>query len=63
MSLLDYICIFLGIIIVLPIVVFLCVKLGTVGFYKGKEAFRRQSESDFEFDNVEGQDNDNKVGN
>jgi len=41
---LNYILIALGAIIVLPLLAFLCVKLGTFGFYKGKEAFKRQNE-------------------
>lgn len=40
----DWILITIGAIIVLPILAFLCVKLGTVGFYRGKEAFKRQNE-------------------
>jgi len=44
MTMLNYILIALGAIIVLPLLAFLCVKLGTFGFYKGKEAFKRQNE-------------------
>jgi len=52
----DWILISLGAIIVLPLLAFLCVKLGTVGFYKGKEAFKRQ-----EFNSVQNNhENDNE---
>jgi len=33
----------IGIIIVLPTLAFLCMKLGTVGFYKGKEAVSKEN--------------------
>lgn len=51
----NWILIALGTIIVLPILAFLCVKLGTVGFYRGKEAFKRQSEI---VDSVQSNDNE-----
>ena len=38
----NWILISLGLFIVLPILAFLCVKLGTVGFYKGREVSNRQ---------------------
>lgn len=41
---LDWILISLGLLIVLPVLAFLCMKLGTVGFFKGREVFNRQSE-------------------
>lgn len=43
MTILDWILLILAIIIVVPIVVYLCMKLGTVGFYRGKEAIRREN--------------------
>ena len=49
----DKILLAIGIIIVLPILAFLCMKFGTVGLYKGKEAMRK--EDDF---NVENNDNE-----
>ena len=42
MTICDWMLIILGAIIVLPILAFLCVKLGTFGFYKGKEAYKRK---------------------
>ena len=42
MTYLDKILLILGAIIVLPIIAFLCMKLGTVGFYKGKEAINKE---------------------
>lgn len=38
---LDWILIAVGIIIVAPILVYLCMKTGTVGFYRGKEVAKR----------------------
>jgi len=52
MTVFDCVLIVLGVIIVLPLLVFLCVKLGTVGFYRGKEIMRRQHEFD-DFQNDE----------
>jgi len=40
----DKILLVVGIVIVLPILAFLCMKLGTVGFYKGKEASQQENE-------------------
>lgn len=40
----DKILLAIGIIIVLPILAFLCMKLGTVGFYRGKEASGKENE-------------------
>jgi len=42
-TILDWILLILAIIIVVPIVVYLCMKLGTVGFYRGKEAIHREN--------------------
>ena len=53
----DWILISLGAIIVLPILAFLCVKLGTVGFYKGKEAITRQNEI---INSVQNNENENE---
>ena len=39
---LKYIILLILLIIVLPIVFYLCVKWGVVGFFKGKEAFRKR---------------------
>jgi len=43
---LEWILRILSVIIVLPILVFLCVKLGTVGYFRGKEIAKRQNEFD-----------------
>jgi len=52
MTMFDCILTVLGAVIVLPFLAFLCVKLGTVGFYRGKEIVRRQHEfDDFQNDN------------
>lgn len=40
----DKILLAIGIIIVLPILAFLCMKLGVVGFYRGKEASQQKNE-------------------
>lgn len=40
----DKILFAIGIIIVAPILAFLCMKLGTVGFYRGKEAIKKENE-------------------
>ena len=45
MTYLDKIILILGAIIVLPIIAFLCMKLGTVGFYKGKEAVEQKDKN------------------
>lgn len=52
----DWILISLGTIIVLPILVYLCMKLGTVGFYRGKEVWKKQNE----FNNVQNNNNENE---
>lgn len=49
----DKILLLLGIIIVLPVVTYLCMKLGTVGFYKGKEAVSKENEVNVENNNEE----------
>jgi len=51
----DWILIILGAIIVLPILAFLCVKCGTAGFYRGKEAMKKQNE----FNNVNNNEEEN----
>ena len=54
MTFVDKILLILGVIIVLPIVAFLCMKLGTVGFYRGKEAISREDKKNcIENDNEE----------
>ena len=57
MTVVEFILIILGIIIVAPIVVYLCMKLGTVGFYRGKEAIRR--ENDFSVSDNNNNNNEN----
>jgi len=44
MTILDWFLILLGASIALPILAFLIVKWATVGFYRGKEAIKRQNE-------------------
>jgi len=44
MTILKWILLILGIIIAAPILAFLCMKLGTVGFYRGKEVSGRENE-------------------
>lgn len=48
LTMFDWILISLGVIIVLPLLAFLCVKLGTVGFYRGKEIMNRERKKDLE---------------
>ena len=55
MRMFDWILILLGASIVLPILAFLVMKLGTFGLYSGKEAFRKQNK----FNSVQNNDNDN----
>ena len=47
----DKILLAMGIIIVLPILAFLCMKLGTVGFYRGKEAMQKEDDFNVEDNN------------
>lgn len=55
MTIPEWILLLLGIFVVLPILAFLCMKLGTFGFYRGREVFKRQNE----FDDV--QDDDEEI--
>lgn len=57
MTMLDWILIALGAIIVIPILAFLCMRSGVVGFYRGKEVWKRKNK----FDSV--QNNDNEIEN
>jgi len=41
-GILKWILLVLGLIIVVPILAFLCVKWGVAGFYRGKEAAKRR---------------------
>ena len=58
LTIFDWILILLGASIVLPILAFLIGKWATVGFYRGKEAIKRQNE----FINSV-QDNENEIEN
>ena len=42
MTILDWILLILGLIIVLPVLFYLCIKWGAVGFYRGKEAYKKR---------------------
>lgn len=55
---LDYILIALGIIIVVPTLVFLCMRQGVVGFYRGKEAAKRLLN---EFSRVQDDNENNEI--
>ena len=44
MTILEWILISLGAIIVIPILAFLIMRSGTVGFYRGKEVWKRRNE-------------------
>lgn len=52
MTIFEYILFLLVVFVVLPILAFLVMKWATVGFYRGKESFKRQNE----FDNVQNDD-------
>lgn len=45
MTIFEWILLIVGVITVAPTLAFLCAKWGLVGFYRGKEAFRKQNET------------------
>ena len=53
MTILDWIILILGIIIIAPILAFLCVKWGVAGFYQGKEAIKRRRKIDVDISDKE----------
>ena len=44
MTIFELILLIIAIVFTAPTLVFLCVKWGIVGFYRGKESFKRQNE-------------------
>lgn len=44
MTILEWLVLIFGVIVVAPVLAYLCVKWGMVGFYRGKEAFRKTNE-------------------
>ena len=46
MTILDWLMLIIGLLLILPSIVYLTIKFGVVGFYKGKEAYKKESESE-----------------